>query len=111
MISTFFNSLILLISLSTATGVFLHDTRIDKATAVGMTIPAVLAYDADTKQVNLGNDLHTHHERSVIEQSIRDLRSDNPRMQPRANEDKKHLMQKHVTRGHHAFDNYNLPLV
>jgi hypothetical protein len=111
MLSTLFNSAIILLSLSTATGVLLHDTHIDKAAAVGLSTPAIMAYDANTKMASLGNDLHPHHERSAMEQSIRNFTTQNPRVQPRVLEDKKHLMQKYTMRGHHAFDNYNLPLV
>ncbi|HMH69988.1 MAG TPA: hypothetical protein VK502_01175, partial [Candidatus Saccharimonadales bacterium] len=92
-------------------GVLLHDTHVDKATAVGFSTPAVMAYDANTKMASLGNDLHPHHERSSLEQSVRNFNTQNPRIQPRVFEDKKHLMQKYAMRGHHVFDSYNLPLI
>lgn len=105
------NPLAILVSLSTATGVFVHDTKIDKATTV-MTAPAVMAaYEASTKQAGLSPDLHTHAERGSLTQAVHDLKTQNPRIQPRNNEDKKHLLQKRVAKGHHAFDNYNLPIV
>jgi hypothetical protein len=109
---SFLNSAIILLSLSTATGVLLHDTRVDKAAVASLVTPAGVAYDPAAKAPNFNNDLHAHDERSSsIEQSIRDLKTENPRIQPRTNEDKKYLMQKYAVRGHHAFDNYNLPLV
>ena len=112
MLSSLINFAIVLVSLSTATGVLLHDTRVDKAAATSLATSAITVYDANTKLVNFGNDLHPSHERSVIEQSIRDFGTQNdPRIQPRTSEDKKYLLQKYAVRGHHAFDNYNLPIV
>ena len=99
------------VSISTATGVFVHDTHIDKAAATALTAPAVMAYEANTKQMSLIPDLHTHSERGSLSQAVHDLKTQNPRIQPRATEDKKHLLQKRVAKGHHAFDNYSLPIV
>lgn len=101
----------ILVSISTATGVFVHDTHLDKAAATALTMPAVMVYEANTKQLNLAPDLHTHSERGSLSQTVHDLKTQNPRIQPRTQEDKKHLLQNRVARGHHAFDNYNLPIV
>ncbi len=108
MFSNLINPLAILISLSTTSGILVHDTHVDQA-AAAIAMPAMLAsYDTTGK---LGAESHTHVERSSLSQTINALHSRTPGVQPRANEDKKHLMQKHVTRGHHAFDNYNLPIV
>lgn len=104
------NPLAILVSLSTATGVFVHDTHIDKA-ATALVAPAIIAYEANTKQLSLAPDLHTHAERGALSQAVHELKAANPRIQPRISEDKKHLLQKRVARGHHAFDNYSLPIV
>lgn len=110
MLSSFIHPALIALSLSTATGVLLHDTRLDKATTVGLSIPAAItSYDANTKLVSI-NDLHTHHERMAFSQVVQNIKGENPRIQPR-NEDKKHLLQKRAAKGHHAFDNYNLPIV
>lgn len=99
------------LSLSTATGVLVHDTRIDKATMTALAIPSVVAsYQANTKLVNYATDSHTHTERHSFSQSIRDLKADNPRIQPRAQEDKKYVSQKNLGLGHNPFDSYALPL-
>ena len=111
MFTTFMNSLAIAISLSTATGVLVHDMRIDKATMAALAAPsAISSYQASTKLVNFSTDSHTHVERTSLNQALQDLRMQSPKIQPRTSEDKKHLMQKNVARGHHAFDNYNLPL-
>jgi len=110
MLSSFINPILITLSLSTATGVFLHDTRVDKATAIGFTAPVVnSAAEASPKLVSI-SDLHTHSERVSLSQALQDLKGQNPRIQPR-NEEKKYLLQKNTVRGHHAFDNYYLPIV
>lgn len=95
-----------MVSLLTMTGVTVHDTNVDKA----VTTAIYQSYASPTGQVKLGNDPHTHSERGSLSQAVRDLKTSNPRIQPR-NDEKKHMMQKHAARGHHPFDNYNLPLV
>jgi hypothetical protein len=112
MFSNFINPLAILISLSTTSGLLVHDTHIDSAAITALALPTVLASnDITTKLAGFGGEGHTHVERSSFSQTINALNSHIPGMQPRANEDKKHLMQKHVGRGHHAFDSYNLPIV
>jgi hypothetical protein len=105
------NPIAILISISTAAGVFVHDMKIDKMTLTALALPAVIAsYEASSKFAGLSPDLHTHAERSSLSQVVNDLKAQNPRIQPRTNEDKKHLMQKHAARGYHAFDSYRLPI-
>lgn len=109
MLTKLFNSLIVLMTISTATGVLVHDAKIDKMASAIMTPPAVS--EGNVKTINFATDFHTHTERHSLGHAIRDLRTPSPSMQPNARHDKKHLMQKFASRGHHAFDNYNLPLV
>jgi hypothetical protein len=106
MLSNLLNSFAIFISLTTTSGILVHDTHIDQAVAA-VAMPAILAsYDTTSK---LGAESHTHVERTSLSQTVTTLNSRAPGMQPR--EDRKHLMQKHVARGHHAFDSYNLPIV
>ena len=107
MLSNFTNSLLLFLSLITATGIVMHDTRIDKATTVAIVPPLAAGYEIGAK--SLQADPHTHVERGSI-QAMNVFHSTAPAIQPRTH-DKKHLLQRTVPRGHHAFDNYNLPLV
>jgi hypothetical protein len=112
MFAALINPLAIIVSLSTATGVFVHDTKIDKATLAALTSPVVsAAYESSVKQANIQPDLHTHAERNSLTQAVHDLKTQHPRIQPRGNEDKKHLLPKSVFRGHHSFDGYNLPIV
>lgn len=111
MFANLLHPLLAIMSLSTATGVLVHDTRIDKATVSALALPSVMAsVDAASKLSALSGDAHTHVERGSLAQAVHDLKAQNPRIQPRSDE-KRHFLQKHVARGHHAFDNYNLPLV
>lgn len=106
MFSTILQSFMISLSMTTATGMLVHDLRIDKATIAAVS-PAVYAnFEAANKLVNFG-EMHTHVERNVMSQLV----GHEPLINSRFNETKKHLMQKHAGRGHHAFDNYNLPIV
>jgi len=106
MLTTLLNSLIALLSFSTAMGVLVHDMHLDAATAAFAT-PAV-TNNNDQAKTTLSTDPHTHPERHSFS---RLFGQHAPSIQPRAGEDKKHLLQKHAGKGHHPFDNYNLPLI
>lgn len=105
------NPLAVIISLSTLTGVLLHDMHLDKAAMTAMSLPPVLAsYDTGAKLASLGNDPHTHVERSSLAQAISALSDTQPRVQPRAGEDKKHLLQRYARRSALSFGEYHVPL-
>lgn len=96
---------IIIISLITAAGV-VHDMRIDRVAAIALPTTVISSQPGDRLG---GPEINTHvAERSSIAQAIRDLEVATPRIQPRT-EDKKHLLQARVVRGHHAFDHYYLP--
>ena len=105
------NPLPILLSLSTMFGVLVHDTKVDQFTTSLIAAPAIIAtYDGVNNALKLG-DAHTHTERVMVSQLTRSLAIENPRLQPRGNDDKKYVLQKNVARGHHPFDNYNLPVI
>jgi hypothetical protein len=106
MIPTLFNSLITLLSLSTAAGVLVHDMHLDAATAA-LAAPAI-TNNNDQAKTPFSTDPHTHPERHSFS---RLFGQHAPSIQPRVGEDKKHLLQKNATKGHHPFDNYNLPMI
>ena len=104
-----FNPLSILLSLSTLFGVVIHDTKVDQFTTVLLSAPAVMAsYEGFHSMLSKTD--HTHSERVSISELGRSLAYQNPRTQVR-NDDKKHVLQKNVMRGHHPFDNYNLPVI
>lgn len=110
MYSSFISTLSIIVSLSTLSGILLHDTRLDKVTAVAAVPPSVLAhYESINKAVHFG-DSHTHVERSSFSQAMRSYQTSTPGLQPRS-ESRKHLMQSRIPKGHHTFDNYNMPIM
>lgn len=111
MLSSLLHPLVFLLTFATASGILVHDTHIDKATTA-LAMPAIVTtYDINNKSIQFTPDFHTHVERGATAQILHTFSAHQPRIAPRITEDKKHLLQKHVTRRHHAFDNYNLPLV
>lgn len=103
------NSLSVLVSFSTMFGIVVHDTKIDMMTTTIIAAPAVLAsYDGMTNPLSKMD--HTHTERVSITELGRSLAFESPRTQVRTDQ-KKHILQKNVMRGHHPFDNYSLPIL
>lgn len=101
--------LAILVSLTTATGVFVHDTNIDKAASRILSLPSTLeTIDSGMASARLGNDPHNHVEQVSFSQFVRDIQTSGPRIQPRQ-EDKKYVAQKNAMQGDFLFDNYNLP--
>jgi hypothetical protein len=108
MLPILLNFLTAIASLSTMAGIFVHDTTIDRFATMALSMPtsATTDYESSNRIANFGGELHAHTEQISIVRLV----GDNPRVQPR-NDEKKHLLQKRVMRGHHPFDNYNLPIV
>ncbi len=111
-LSLFITPLSVFLSLSTSTGIFVHDTRIDKATLTVLSAPSASpSYQAaNTKLVNFATDAHTHVERHSLSQSLHEARGDNTRIPPRVNSEKKYVSQKNLGLGHDPLDSYALPL-
>lgn len=106
----FINPLSVILTLSTTIGVLVHDTKIDQFTTALFAVPALVAsYEGAQGAIKM-TDPHTHVERVSISQFGRSLTLDNPRVQPR-NDNKKYRLEKQVVKGHHPFDNYNLPVI
>lgn len=103
------NTISLIISMSTMMGVVLHDTHVDKAALTAISAPSVYT-STDTSIKLLGNDPHTHTERHSFSQSVHELRSENPRMQPRYLDDRKHIQLKKLTKHAHDSERYSLHL-
>ena len=89
------------LAITTALGILVHDTKFDKALSIFVAVPAALALTGVPKLASEG---HNHIERV----SLRDLQT-HPRVGPRG-DDKKYSMTKKVSRGVHAFDGYYQPL-
>ena len=101
---------IALVSLMTAAGVFMHDTKLDQATITALALPVTaLGLESVAKPLKMTGDPHTHSERGSLSQAIRGINGGTPRVQPR-DDDKKYHLQKKVAKGVHAFDGYYMPL-
>lgn len=106
-LSVLLSPLSVMLSLSTATGVLVHDTRIDKVTMTVLAAPAVaVGSTMSAKLGQLSTDTHPHSERNSLSQSVNDLKGQNPRVQPRSPADKKYVSQKNSGFGHNPLDSY-----
>lgn len=77
------NPAILIFTLATAAGVVLHDTQLDKATAMVIALPVTtIALYGAVDGVRTG-DAHVHVERTGAPNHISTLRAMVPRIQPR----------------------------
>lgn len=106
----FLSPISVIVSISTLVGVVIHDTKIDQLTTTYLAPPAITA-SAEGRTVIKKSDPHTHSERVSLSQFVRGMAANNPRIQPRLADDKKYTLQKKVMKGHHAFDNYSLPMI
>lgn len=93
MLSNIINPVAMLFTLTTAFGVFLHDTQIDNATKVAITVPAAIMAAATAEIGIKATDSHVHVERVSAPKQTNALRTPTPRQQPR-DDDKKHLQNK-----------------
>lgn len=95
----------ILITLATLLGVALHESKLDKLTtaAFGSTALAI-SHEAG----GMRNDTHTHVERVSVQSAFTNK---TPLNRMKYGEMKQHLLQQNVPRGHHAFDNYLLPVL
>lgn len=112
---TLIHSFTIFISLFTATGVFVHDSRIDRSVSTtNGTVKTVSAKRVPIKNpgADAGPDPHTHPSHaSAGLKGFAHKTNPNPSYPPREQKMKKYLQQNIEPRGRHAFDNYNLPIV
>ncbi len=97
------------ISLSTATGVFIHDMYVDQATKVALTRGHVVKSKHELVEKSIKfTDPHTHSEHGSLSQATRDLKSQTPKTNPRTSDDKKrrNIKQKPRTLYTLGFDDY-----
>lgn len=102
----------ILLALATAFGVVLHDTQSDHATSLALGVPVMIGTaqalsGAGVKQ----SDPHVHVERTSVGNALATMRAHAARLPSRGDSDRKYALGKKVMRGHHAFDNYTLPIV
>lgn len=88
------NPIPLLLTLSTAFGVLMHDTQLDTAAKTALTTPVSIVGFLGSEGSLKFNDPHVHNESSSMSQGVRDLKDVNPRTQTRGGDDKKYVIQK-----------------
>ncbi len=106
------NIIIATISLLTATGVFIHDGRIDRAAVSTRPISAKHSSDSGStgsSDSGLSGNPHTHPEK--VGRTLKGFAYQSPSINPRENRLKRYLMQNYEPRGRHAFDNHYLPII
>ncbi len=97
--SNIFNTIIafltLPVSMTLAASVFLHDTQLDRATAVALAVPAasLITYAAIDKEIK-SSDPHTHVERTSAPRHINGIRAMMPRIQPRDDDHRRYQDKK-----------------
>jgi hypothetical protein len=90
MIQTFINPLLIVFTLSTTLGVLVHDTHLDRAATIAITVPFALATYAAVDIKSDGG--HTHVER-MSGPKLNALRAAVPRIQPR-DDNRNYLLNK-----------------
>lgn len=102
--------IIVLLSLSTSFGVFVHETKVDKLATLAIMSPAAATQKVSAYGMALLEGMpHTHIESGLVKQS-NELSAKNPSLTPRRDKDEKYRLQKKVSRGTHLFDSYYLPI-
>lgn len=107
------NVIIATLSLVTATGVFIHDGRIDRAAST--VRPVSFKHSTDSGAAGAASDSglagnpHTHPEK--VGRTLKGFAYQSPSINVRENRLKKYMLQNAEPRGRHAFDNCYLPLI
>jgi hypothetical protein len=109
MLPSIISPLTLLLTLTTSFGVLVHDTQVDRATTTALALPVAFAtFGAADAAIKFG-DAHTHVEKVNVAKTLQELRSGQPRIQVRNDDEKKFVFNKKF-----AFDSggsqYNWPL-
>lgn len=98
----------IILSLSTAAGVFVHDLKLDAMALTAIAAPVVLAGGV---QKALSGELHTHSDRGSLTQAVSDAKGNNPLLQPRsAHKNKKYLTKRSMLVGHRSLFGMVIPL-
>lgn len=85
----------LLITLTTGTGVLLHDSRFDRATALAVPVPFSTEDVSDLAMML--RDQHVHTERVVVAGAAQGLTISEPSIGPRNTDDKKYIASKKLS--------------
>lgn len=109
MLNIILSLLAILLSLTTSTGILLHDTKVDKAAILALSRVPITPYVTQESTIKLESTVHPHVERTSLSRAMTELRAQNPRVAP-DKEGKKYRLQKKVGKGIQVSDGYYLPL-
>lgn len=109
MFPLFINPVSILLTLTTSFGVIIHDTQIDRATTAAFAVPAIIATFGVADITMKSNDPHIHVERFSAADTIRSLKSGQPRTQTRDDDKEFMAIKKYVSDG--VGSEYNWPSV
>lgn len=104
------NPLPLLLTLTTSFGVLVHDTQIDRATSTALAVPIAFATLGAAEISLKSGEAHVHTERFSFAKNMEQLRSGQPRIQIRNEDDKKYISVKKFT-SNGLGSEYNWPSV
>lgn len=82
----------LIFTIATTFGVLIHDTQIDRASTLALSVPAALVGYAAADAASKSGD-HVHVERASVGHRLGALRSSMPRVQPR-DDDRRYIQTK-----------------
>jgi hypothetical protein len=95
MFPIFINPLSILISLTAVFGVFIHDSQLNSVAMTAMSPPAITANYSHGAINLLSDSQHIQSESSFLS-SAYSLRSQQPTVQPRNEDDKKYIAQRRI---------------
>jgi len=106
------NHLSVLVAILTFVGIALHDTKIDKLTAIAIATPVIVAAYEGAQLMNaLRGESHTHVERVSIDRTASRNTSWMPHLQTRKTEDDRYKSDAKNNEGYHPFDDHTLPVL
>ena len=93
-------SLSIFLSVATASGVFIHDMKLDTVALAAIAAPVVVASGLN---MALSSEFHTHAERGSLAQMVNDINGQNPLLHPRsADKNKKYITKRNTIFGHRS---------
>jgi len=112
---TAINKIMVVVSLITALGVFMHDGRVDRAAITALHRPFDLIESplelSDRVRTFVETDAHTHPDHNAARSSLlNSFAYQSPSVPPRKNQHQV-LAEAGINGARHAFDNANLPIV
>ncbi len=98
MFPTLINPLAMTFTIATTFGVLVHDTQIDRASMLAITVPSAYISYAAVDSVNKSSEQHVHVERVSAPAHFAGMNRSTPRIQPR-DDDRRYIQSKKLNFG------------